>query len=74
MSKSKALMMAAMAMMMSSQYDYSKPEQRREVKQKPPKGAKEYFFTESSECFTIKYSDTKFVFTCYARTEAAAIK
>ena len=49
----------------------SKP---KEIKPKPPKGCKEYFFTEGGECFTVKYEDTNFVFSCYAINIKNAVK
>jgi hypothetical protein len=54
----------------------SKPKESKpkEIKRKPPKGCKEYFFTEGGECFTVRYEDTEFVFSCYAINIKSAVK
>jgi hypothetical protein len=49
-------------------------EKSKSIKSKPPKGAKEYFFTKDGDCFTVKYEDTKFVFSCYAINKKNAFR
>jgi len=49
-------------------------EKPKPTEKKPPKGAKEYFFTKNGDCFTVQYEDTEFVFSCYAINEKNAFR
>lgn len=73
--------MYAMAGAFSQEGVFSPNQEREFLKREPikivpkaPTGAKEYFFTKEGDCFTVKYKDTKFVYSCYAINIKNAIK